>query len=63
MRERLATARQFLGWGTLALPVGIALSAVGQTLAGSVITVGALAVLIAGLHTYGRSGPDLGDAP
>jgi hypothetical protein len=60
MDRRLITARQFIAWGSAALALGIGLSAVGQSLAGSVVTVVALAVLMAGLHAFGRTGPDEG---
>lgn len=38
--------------------VGIALSVLADSTFGGVVTVGALAMLIATLHRFGRSGPD-----
>ena len=60
MRPDATVARKFLVAGATVLPVGIALSAVGQASPGSVITLIGLALLIAGLHTFGRAGPDPG---
>jgi hypothetical protein len=53
-------ARRFLTYGATALPVGIALAAIGQATIGSMVTLAALAALIAGVHTFGRAGPDPG---
>jgi hypothetical protein len=47
--------------GATILPVGIAFAATGEHVIGSVITLAAAAVLIAGLHTFGRAGPDPGE--
>lgn len=60
MQADASVARKFLLVGATVLPVGIALAAVGQGRAGSVVTIIGLAVLIAGLHTFGRAGPDPG---
>jgi hypothetical protein len=60
MRADAAVAKRFLLAGATLLPIGIALSAVGQGQLGAIGTVVALALLIAGLHTYGRAGPDPG---
>ena len=60
MQADATVARKFLLIGATSLPLGIAFSAVGQALPGSVITVLGLAILIAGLHTFGRAGPDPG---
>jgi hypothetical protein len=59
-RADAATARKFLVGGATLLPIGIALSAIGESSLGSIVSIVALAVLIAGLHTYGRAGPDPG---
>jgi hypothetical protein len=60
MHADAAVARRFLLVGATLLSIGIALSAVDEASLGSVITILWLAVLIAGLHTYGRAGPDPG---
>jgi hypothetical protein len=53
-------ARKFLTYGATALPLGIAASAIGYPALGSLVSIAALATLIAGLHTFGRAGPDPG---
>ncbi len=61
MQADANAAKQFLLGGATLLPVGIALSAIGAPGGlGSILTVVGLAGLIAGLHTYGRAGPDPG---
>jgi hypothetical protein len=60
MQADAAVSRKFLAGGATVLPIGIALAAVGQTLMGSISTLLGLALLIAGLHTFGRAGPDPG---
>jgi hypothetical protein len=60
MQADATVARRFLLGGVTLLPIGIALSAIGEASFGSIITLLGLAVLIAGLHTYGRAGPDPG---
>jgi hypothetical protein len=60
MQADAAVARKFLMAGATVLPVGIALAAIGRSTVGSALTVIGLAVLIAGLHTFGRAGPDPG---
>jgi hypothetical protein len=59
-RADATTARKFLLSGATLLPIGIALSAVGESSLGSIVSIVALAILIAGLHTFGRAGPDTG---
>jgi hypothetical protein len=61
MQADAAVASRFLLGGATALPIGIALSAIGASSLGSIVTILALAALIAGLHTYGRAGPDRGN--
>ena len=56
-----ATARRFLRGGATLVPVGLALSAVGHPEIGATITLVAMAVLVAGVHTFGRAGPDPGE--
>jgi hypothetical protein len=53
-------ARRLLFWGATILPFGIASAAVFAPTVGSVLTLFALAILIAGLHLFGRAGPDPG---
>jgi hypothetical protein len=60
MKADATVARRFLLGGATMLPIGIAFAATGQSLLGSIVTVAGLAVLIAGLHTFGRAGPDPG---
>jgi hypothetical protein len=60
MQADAGVARKFLLVGATVLPIGIALAAIGRSTAGSTLTVIGLAVLIAGLHTFGRAGPDPG---
>jgi hypothetical protein len=60
IRADATVARRFLLGGATFLPIGIALSAIGESSLGSIVSIVALAILIAGLHTYGRAGPDTG---
>jgi hypothetical protein len=62
MKADSAVARRFLLAGATLLPLGIALSAVGAKVPGAIVTLVAAAVLVAGVHTFGRAGPDLGEA-
>ena len=61
MQADATIASRFLLAGATLLPLGIALSAIGAPSMGSVVTVLGLAGLIAGLHTFGRAGPDRGN--
>jgi hypothetical protein len=61
MQADATVSSRFLLVGATLLPIGIGLSAIGAPNLGSVITVLGLAGLIAGLHTYGRAGPDRGN--
>jgi len=63
MKPDAKVARQFLVLGTSLLPIGIAIAATGESFLGSFVTLVGLAVLIAGLHTFGRAGPDPGGQP
>ncbi len=60
MQADATVARRFLVAGATMLPIGIALAAVGQSDVGALVTLGGLAALISGLHTFGRAGPDKG---
>lgn len=61
LQAEAGMARQFLAVGATVLPLGLALSAIGYATVGSVVSLVALAVLLAGLHTFGRAGPDPGN--
>jgi hypothetical protein len=63
MKPDAKVARQFLVVGTTLLPFGIALAATGESSPGSFVTLVGLAILVAGLHTFGRAGPDPGGSP
>jgi hypothetical protein len=52
--------RRLIFWGASLLPAGIAIAAVFSPPVGSILTLTALAALIAGAHLFGRAGPDLG---
>jgi hypothetical protein len=60
MQKDTDTARRFLFAGATALPVGLALTAVAKGSLGSIVTLIAISLLIGGLHTFGRAGPDPG---
>jgi hypothetical protein len=60
MKPDAGTARKILLAGATGLPCGIVLTVTGHPGASAVVTIIALALLIAGLHTYGRAGPDPG---
>jgi hypothetical protein len=53
-------ARGLLFWGATILPAGIAMAAIFAPTVGSVLTIAALTILIAGVHLFGRAGPDPG---
>jgi hypothetical protein len=53
-------AQRMLFWGATILPAGIAVAAIFSAPLGSVLTVAALTTLIAGVHLFGRAGPDPG---
>jgi hypothetical protein len=60
MKPDANVALRFLLVGATLLPVGIALSATGQAMMGSLLTIVGVALLVSGLHTFGRAGPDSG---
>ena len=60
MRAHAGTAKKFLIAGVTGLPVGIALATMRLTSMASVVTIAAIGALVAGLHTFGRAGPDPG---
>ncbi|WP_437574152.1 hypothetical protein [Sorangium sp. So ce887] len=51
-------ARRALGGGGLLLVAGLALVGVGPSDAGMALTVLALVVLVYGIHSFGRLGPE-----
>jgi hypothetical protein len=55
------SARRLMLWGATIVPAGIAAAAIFAPHLGSVLTLLALAILIAGLHLFGRAGPDSGE--
>ena len=55
-------ARKYLLAGATLLPIGIGLAAIGLDAFGALASIAGWAVLIAGMHTFGRAGPDPGDA-
>jgi len=61
MKPDSATASRFLLIGATLLPLGIAAGATGLRTAAAIVTLSGAAVLIAGLHTFGRAGADEGD--
>ena len=56
--EAEARARGALGGGGLLLVAGLALVGVGPSDAGMALTLLALALLIYGIHSFGRLGPE-----
>ena len=60
MQADATVASRFLVIGATLLPIGLACSAIGLDDIGSLVTIAGLAGVIAGLHTYGRAGPDRG---
>jgi hypothetical protein len=53
-----AGPRHAVGGGALLLLVGLAMVAVGPSKVGMAVTLLALPLLIYGIHTFGRLGPD-----
>ena len=60
MKVDAVTARKLLVAGVTGLPVGIALATMRLTGTAAVVTLAAIGALVAGLHTFGRAGPDPG---
>jgi hypothetical protein len=60
MKPDAAVSLRFLLGGATLLVLGIALSATGEGMFGPLCSLIGVALLVAGLHTYGRAGPDLG---
>jgi hypothetical protein len=60
MKPDANVALRFLLGGATLLSLGIAVSAVGEAMFGSLLTIVGVALLLSGLHTFGRAGPDTG---
>ena len=60
MKPDANVALRFLLVGATLLPAGIALSATGEAMLGSLLSIVGVALLVSGLHTFGRAGPDTG---
>ena len=56
--ERVRSSRTLIAAGITATVVGIALSVSDFHDLGAWVTVGALVIVILGLHRFGRTGPD-----
>ena len=63
MKPDANVSLRFLLGGATLLPIGIGLSATGETMLGSLMTIVGVALLVSGLHTFGRAGPDPGPPP
>lgn len=63
MKADADVSLRFLLAGATLLPLGIAISATGEAMFGSLVTIVGVALLISGLHTFGRAGPDQGATP
>jgi hypothetical protein len=63
MKPDANVARRFLLVGATILPLGLAISATGGAMVGSLLAIVGVALLISGLHTFGRAGPDTGSTP
>jgi hypothetical protein len=57
---RETAVRRTIAVGTLGTAAGVVTSTVGLDRAGAALTIGALAMLLWGLHRFGRLGPDRG---
>lgn len=57
-RETARQARRALGGGALLLLVGLGTVGIGPSDTGMALALLALALLIYGIHTFGRLGPD-----
>jgi len=60
MKPDASVSLRFLLGGATLLVVGIALSATGEAMFGSLSSIVGVALLVSGLHTFGRAGPDAG---
>ena len=60
MKADAQISLRFLLGGATILVLGIALSATGEVMVGSLCCIVGVALLVSGLHTFGRAGPDTG---
>ena len=63
MKADADVSLRFLLGGATLLSLGIAISATGEAMFGSLVTICGVALLVSGLHTFGRAGPDKGATP
>ncbi len=63
MKADADVSLRFLLGGATLLVLGIAVSATGEAMIGSLATIVGVALLVSGLHTFGRAGPDAGSSP
>jgi hypothetical protein len=57
-RRAAERARRALGSGGVLLLLGLAMVGVGEASTGGVVTLAGLVIVIYGIHTFGRLGPD-----
>jgi hypothetical protein len=60
MKPDAKVSLRFLLIGATLLVLGIALAATADEMFGSLLTIVGVALLLSGLHTFGRAGPDAG---
>lgn len=58
MKPDANVSLRFLRGGATLLALGIAISATGEAMIGSLSTIVGVALMVSGLHTYGRAGPE-----
>jgi len=58
MNDATAVPRKYLLVGAILAALGIALASVGRPTLGGLSSMAGMSLLIAGLHTFGRTGPE-----
>lgn len=58
MSDATRVPRQFLLAGAVLAALGIALAGAGRSTLGGLVSVAGMSLLISGLHTFGRAGPE-----
>lgn len=58
MTDATTVPRKFLLAGAILSALGIALASVGRPTLGGLTSMAGMSLLIAGLHTFGRAGPE-----
>jgi len=58
MTDATTVPRKFLLAGALLAALGIALASAGRPTLGGLTSMAGMSLLIAGLHTFGRAGPE-----